>query len=188
MFSYGTKLLLIRFIKLPLSTINRKSHFLPPICKRPQNSVGVARVVIEAAAAAARSSSLARALHRAASGSPVLGLREGPSTPLSCCLFLTILLGLSVPLILLLKLFSSSDCFSEGSQSYGGLSSRTQNKSFCLSTYSGSRGLIVYAVSALTSPCQYPLRQNLLLSVFVKSGSLEAAACCIPAVVCAAYC
>ena len=145
-------------------------------------------MVAKAAAAVARSFSLAGVLHRVAFEGLVLGLKEGPSTSLSCCLFPTVLLGFPVLLVLLLKLFSSFDCFSESSQSYGGLLGRTQNKGFCPGTFSGPGGLIVYAVSALMSLCQYPLRQDPLLSVLVKSGSLGAAACCIPAVFCAAYC
>ena len=145
-------------------------------------------MVVKAAAAAARSFSLSGVLHKVTSGGPVLGLGEGLFTPPSCYLFPIVLLGLPVSLVLLLRLFSSFDCSSEGSQSYDGLLSHTQNKSFCLGTFSGPEGLIVYAVSALMSLCQYLLRQDPLSFVFVKSGSLRAAACCFLAVVCAAYC
>ena len=188
MFSFWTKLLLIRSIELPLSTINRKSHSLPPICKWPRTFICVARVVVKAVAAVARSFFFAGALHRVVSGGPVLGLGKGPSTPPSCCLFLIVLLDLPVPLVLLLRLVSSSNCSFEGSQSYGGLPGHIQNKHFCLGTFSGPGGLIFYAVSAPTSLCQYSLRQDPLSSVFVKSCSLGAAACCVLAVVCAAYC
>ena len=105
MFSFWTKLSLIRSIELPLSTINRKSRSLPSICKRSQTSVCVTQVVVEAAAAAARSFSHAGALHWVASKILVLELREGPSTPLSRCFFPTVFLGLPVPLVLLLRLF-----------------------------------------------------------------------------------
>ena len=60
--------------------------------------------------------------------------------------------------ILRLKLFSSFICFTEGSQFFGGLPSRTQNKSFCLNTFSGPWDLIVYAVSAPLLLCQNLLR------------------------------
>ena len=143
--------------------------------------------MVKAAAAAARSFLLAGALHRVASEGLVLRLGERLSISLSRCLFPTVLLSLLVPLVLLLRLFSFTDCFFEGSQSCGGLSGHTQNKGFCLGTFSGPEGLIVYAVSALMSLCQYLLRQDLLLFVLVKSGSFGAAACCVPAVVCAAY-
>ena len=72
-----------------------------------------------------------------ASGGPVFGLREGPSTSLSCCLFLAALVGLPVLFILQLKPFFSSDCLFEGSQSSGGLFGCTQSTDFCLDTFLG---------------------------------------------------
>ena len=91
--SLWTKLLLMRSIGLPLSIFNCKPYFLPPICKLPRTTMCVAQVVIKAAAAAARSFSFVGALHRVVLGGPMLGFEEGPFTPLSCCLFLTALLG-----------------------------------------------------------------------------------------------
>ena len=146
--SLWTRLLLIRSMELPLSTINRKLHSLPPICRLPQTFICAVWVVVEAAAAAARSSFLAGAHYRVASGGPVLGLAEGPSTSPSCCLFSTALLDCPVPLVLLLKSFSFSGCPSEGSQFYSGSFGHIQNISFCLGTFSSPKGLIVCAVSA----------------------------------------
>ena len=100
MFSFWTKLSLIRSIELPLFTVNRKSHSLLSICKRPWTFIYVPQVVVKAAAAAAKSFSLAGTLHRVTSEGSVLGFEEGPSTPLSRYLFSTVLLGLPVSLVL----------------------------------------------------------------------------------------
>ena len=90
----------------------------------------------------------AGALHGMASGGLVLGLGEEPSIPPSRCLFPTALLGLPVFLVLLLRPFSTSGCFSESSQFYAGLSGHNQNTRFCPNTFLGPENSIFCAAAA----------------------------------------
>ena len=105
--------------------------------------------MLEAATAAIKSSSLAGALYKVASGGPVFGLEEGLFTLPSRCLFPIALLGFLVLLVLWLRPFPFSDCPSAGSQSSGGLPGHTQSTDFCLGTFSGPGGLAFFSVTAL---------------------------------------
>ena len=111
------------------------------------------------------------------------GLGEGLSTPLSCYLFLTALLGLFVPSELLLRLFSSFDYLFEDSQYYSGFSGHIQNTVFCLNTILGSGNSISYVAAALMLSCQYSLHWDSLVFVPIKFGFFQAAEHCVPAIV-----
>ena len=98
-------------------------------------------MIVEAAAAVARSFSLVGALHRMGSGGPVFGLGEGLSAPWSCCLFSTVLSSLPVLSIPRLRLSSFSGCSSEVSQSSGDLLGHIQSTGSFSSIFFRSWGL-----------------------------------------------
>ena len=98
-------------------------------------------MIVATAAAAARSSSLAGALHRVASGGSVFGFEEGPCTLLCRCLFPTVLPSFPVLPVPQTRFSSSSGCFSEGSQFSGDLPGHIQSTSSFSSIFFRSLGL-----------------------------------------------